>query len=854
MEFFIYLSKSATILFLFYLVYIIVLRKDTFFTANRFYLLSGIIAAIILPLLTFTQTVFVEIPLEIPQIQTTYESSSDATVLTAPTTTPFNWWYLAISLYLLGVVYMVSLFLIRLGSLLRLLQKHPSKKHNGFIYVQVEDATAPFSFFNYIVYNANSHSEEELQMILKHEQVHASQWHSLDVLAAHLLRAIHWLNPISWWYKKSLEANLEFIADDQTAQQAPSKEAYQLALVKASSALQTPVLTTNFYQSFTRLTVFGKQIKIPGQFGQVKKRIIMLNKDHSNQYNRLKLSLIVPVLGLFLWSFNTHEVVEYIPAKTSEVASTVNNELLTFSTTTTNAQLDVIEEYMAAHHPTMLIKIANRKRNEQNELVQFSFQTKFEGNDRFYTRFDRSTDYPFTTTYQIQPEENNTLVVHEQGKYDDGVQLLISKENLKITSAAISPIGANAATKDNSDDTHSELGENPLYIINDKSYRQNQLPEHEEIHLDGSIKTYNKKEGLKKYGTAGSDGVLHFDGVSTFVKQKNKGQTTPTKVTQQGTVLNTRVHSLAQVNTSIKRIQFPITKHTTDAQLDQYAAEAKSKYGYEVSFTVNRNSNNEITGLKIMYSGNGNSGNINNNSGGPIPDSYFFIDDETGGAGFVNEGSEERMEEMRERMEMRRAEMQERREEREVMRGEAMERRKALREESRDIRRESLRDSINGNSELLEEEREIIQERRVEQRDRMRAMREKHRVMRDSMRGMARINSHIEDEEREIEKEYERHATAYAHASGHNTHGLAHVDHNEHAIIIDKNTTDATLETMKANLEKKGVKFSYKRLKRNSKGEITGIRLVIDNGKGSKITKSVSSDDGEPIDELLVKI
>ena len=72
MDFFIYIAKSAGILTLFYFVYVLVLRKDTFFSANRTYLLIGIIASLLLPLLTITTTTVVEVP-----VSTLAEESAD---------------------------------------------------------------------------------------------------------------------------------------------------------------------------------------------------------------------------------------------------------------------------------------------------------------------------------------------------------------------------------------------------------------------------------------------------------------------------------------------------------------------------------------------------------------------------------------------------------------------------------------------------------------------------------------------------------------------------------------------------------------------------------------------------------
>ena len=63
MELLTYIAKSAGILTLFYVVYLVVLQNDTFFSANRTYLLTGIISALVLPFVTFTSVTIVAVPI-----------------------------------------------------------------------------------------------------------------------------------------------------------------------------------------------------------------------------------------------------------------------------------------------------------------------------------------------------------------------------------------------------------------------------------------------------------------------------------------------------------------------------------------------------------------------------------------------------------------------------------------------------------------------------------------------------------------------------------------------------------------------------------------------------------------------
>ena len=296
MELLIYIGKAAAILSIFYLVYIAVLRKDTFFTANRHYLLGGILAAIAFPFIEITKQINVEIP---ANNAITYSEFLPIEQLPIQEAVSINWWQIAFFIYVLGAGFMLLRFMKQLFSLALLLYKYPSEKKDGYRYIITSEDTPPFSFFRNIVYNPELHAQQELEMILKHEEVHASQWHSIDIIASNLLLIFQWVNPLAWFYKKGIEENLEYIADNATVQQIESVKQYQLALVKASSTSPIPALTNNFYQSF------------------IKKRIVMLNKRTSKKINAWKLMLVLPLLAVFLWSFNINEEVTYTDSNES---------------------------------------------------------------------------------------------------------------------------------------------------------------------------------------------------------------------------------------------------------------------------------------------------------------------------------------------------------------------------------------------------------------------------------------------------------------------------------------------------------------------------------------------------------
>ncbi len=192
--------------------------------------------------------------------------------------------------YSIGVVVLLLKFGIELFSLFSLLKKNSLEKSGNHYYIKTSKSIAPFSFFNYIVYNPSHFNPEELKHIINHEKVHSKQFHSIDIIITHLATILFWFNPFIWLYKKALQQNLEFIADQEAQHVSSCEKSYQMLLVKASTNSNQLALANNFYTSL------------------IKKRIVMLHKSKSNKLRAWKYILILPALALFLMSFNTKTV------------------------------------------------------------------------------------------------------------------------------------------------------------------------------------------------------------------------------------------------------------------------------------------------------------------------------------------------------------------------------------------------------------------------------------------------------------------------------------------------------------------------------------------------------------------
>jgi hypothetical protein len=155
--------------------------------------------------------------------------------------------------------------LIQLLSLWRL--KKGGTTYNtdeGLRLVESDKITAPFSFFHWIFYNPTQHSDDEWQQIWAHECVHAQQHHSIDMLAAEVLKIVFWFNPFAWWHQRLVQETLEFITDRAVLDSGVEKKSYQYHLLRSTLSADNEAFTNHFNKSL------------------LKNRIAMMNKAKSS--------------------------------------------------------------------------------------------------------------------------------------------------------------------------------------------------------------------------------------------------------------------------------------------------------------------------------------------------------------------------------------------------------------------------------------------------------------------------------------------------------------------------------------------------------------------------------------------
>lgn len=427
-----YLLKASAVVAIFYICYKLFLQRETFFQSNRWFLLSGIVVALTIP--------FIVIPIyvtkEAPALLNTIFYTGEPVPIT--NTTTLSLYDLLPYIYVLGVVILTVKFFIEFGSLAKLMIGTKKERKHPFNHIVTNQNVSPFSFFNWIVYNPKQFNEDELKQVIIHERVHASQLHSLDIILIQLASIIFWFNPIIWLYKKDVQQNLEFIADRVTQEVIACSKSYQHLLLKTSVPNYQLVLANNFYNSL------------------IKKRIVMLQKQKSSKKNQWKLLFVLPLIAIFLFSFNTKEIVTYNKAEASkevtEKAMPENIETIIIDKNTSNDELKEISKKY--EEKGIHLKFKGIKRNNAGEITSIDISAKTENSKVSYNTSEDEGIKPIKIT--IDTENNKISVGTNEGHaihFSDDVTMsyVVSGKNTKIHK---SKKGDNVFVYRHSDDEH----------------------------------------------------------------------------------------------------------------------------------------------------------------------------------------------------------------------------------------------------------------------------------------------------------------------------------------------------------------------------------------------------------------
>ena len=280
------LFKINLVLLLFAAAYYLVLRRLTFYTVNRAFLVLGILFSTVYPFINLTaffnrqEQINPKVVALVPTLDVNALIRNHAII---------DYWQVVMVLFYIGVVFMAIRLIAQFVSLYRVHQRStPGAVRNLNVRI-LDGQVSPFSFWQTVYVNPTIHSANELDTILAHEQVHVKEWHTLDIILAEISVVFYWFNPGVWLMKRAIKENIEFITDARIVKKGIDKKAYQYSLLGVGN-LQASVALVNHFN-----------------LSDLKKRIKMMNAKRSSPKKLIIYALILPVLLISTLAFTVNK-------------------------------------------------------------------------------------------------------------------------------------------------------------------------------------------------------------------------------------------------------------------------------------------------------------------------------------------------------------------------------------------------------------------------------------------------------------------------------------------------------------------------------------------------------------------
>ena len=179
-----------------------------------------------------------------------------------------------------GFIRYTLLILKSIYSVLKLKNKSNLIKKTKYSIYKIETNTPAFSFFNNIFINENDLkkiSEEEKGQVIKHEEIHAKQKHTIDNLIFEFFRAVFWFNPVSKMITANVQINNEFIVDNKLTgnKNIPN---YSRLILKLASKSSNIIVINNFSKE------------------EIKNRIRIISSPETEKLRKKRFAISIPVL------------------------------------------------------------------------------------------------------------------------------------------------------------------------------------------------------------------------------------------------------------------------------------------------------------------------------------------------------------------------------------------------------------------------------------------------------------------------------------------------------------------------------------------------------------------------------
>ncbi|WP_121812165.1 M56 family metallopeptidase [Mucilaginibacter kameinonensis] len=273
-----YLLQVSACTAVFYLLYFACLRRLTFFSLNRWYLLLTLMASFGIPLITIPVSSVPQMMIKQPVIYQYYMGQPLQVQATTPAVTetaPFSWMPLFTNIYYVAAIIFFLHLLTTLVIFWRRSKGQQLLQMGHIKVIKSANRLSNSSFANVIFLNDDELEPEEVKQVLAHELLHIRLLHSADRMVARIAQVVLWFNPFVYCYIRSIEENHEFEVDLIAANSA-GKNIYANLLLRLSISANHVL-----YNSFSK--------------APLKKRIAMLFNQPSSNMKKIIYVLLLPL-------------------------------------------------------------------------------------------------------------------------------------------------------------------------------------------------------------------------------------------------------------------------------------------------------------------------------------------------------------------------------------------------------------------------------------------------------------------------------------------------------------------------------------------------------------------------------
>lgn len=269
-------------LLLFYLLYICIFQKEISYQVNRFYLLLSLPISYLLIQLPRYQVNQISSELFQFTLPTIWVGSTPNNEVVFAESSTLNMDQIFLVVLSIGMLIAMSRFLFSLYRIHRIYESSWTDEVDGVPIRMHPLPLPPFSFLNQIyLFERHSYSQQEMRLIIRHEQEHIRQRHSWDNIILEILGILLWWNPVFYLIRREIKNIHEYQADQKVVGESALQD-YGQFLIDQLEVRQVPILAHPLFSH------------------PMLNRIKMMKKLKMKSMNYIKYLWMLPVLIMMI--------------------------------------------------------------------------------------------------------------------------------------------------------------------------------------------------------------------------------------------------------------------------------------------------------------------------------------------------------------------------------------------------------------------------------------------------------------------------------------------------------------------------------------------------------------------------